>query len=84
MRKLKATLYIFSILLIIGCSHNEEFEKLNAKDFNNVVVSLNGSKVYESNKEDKIEGIINEININEKEFATEMSKLCYYMNKQIP
>ncbi|MBP2243198.1 hypothetical protein J2Z40_003786 [Cytobacillus eiseniae] len=66
-------LYIFLILLIVGCSDNEELENLNAKDFNNVVVLLNGSKVYESNKDEAIEGIINEININKKEFATEMS-----------
>ncbi|WP_077212484.1 hypothetical protein [Bacillus dakarensis] len=73
MRKALTTLYLFLFILIIGCSNNNEFEELNAKEFNTVVVSLNGSQIYKSNNNDVIEGIVNEININRKEFATEMS-----------
>ena len=66
-------LLLIALILMTGCSNNNNFEKLNAKEFNTVMVSLNGTQVYESNSVDAIKGIVNEINTNKREFATEVS-----------
>lgn len=71
------TFIIVFLLIITGCSNNSSIEfnenyKLNIDDFHSVLVTLEGTKVLESNDKSLIEKIINEINTSERQFATEM------------
>jgi hypothetical protein len=75
-KKMFSFIIVF-LFVITGCSNNSSVEfnrdlKLNFDDFQSVLVTVDGSKVLDSNDKSLIKKIIKEINTSDKQFATEM------------
>jgi hypothetical protein len=71
------TFIIVILLIFTGCSNINSIEfnknyKLHSVDFHSVLVTVDGTKVLESNDKSLIETIIKEIITSERQFATEM------------